>query len=103
MAEIKQRWAIGVEYDGAAYCGWQRQSHCQSVQQKLERALSFVADEAIELQCAGRTDAAVHALEQGAHFETLAERLADGRQLSLAEGYPHPVGAAGDAGISCSI
>ena len=69
-----QKWVIGVEYDGAEFCGWQRQSHCASVQQKLEQALSYVADEGIELSCAGRTDAAVHACEQVAHFESQAER-----------------------------
>jgi len=69
-----QKWVIGIEYDGSSYCGWQRQAHCSSVQQKLEHALSYVADDEIELYCAGRTDAAVHACEQIAHFETAAER-----------------------------
>jgi tRNA pseudouridine38-40 synthase len=44
------------------------------VQQNLESALGFVADHPIELVCAGRTDAGVHAIEQVAHFETSAER-----------------------------
>lgn len=66
--------AIGVEYDGAAYCGWQRQSHSPSVQAQLEKALSYVADQPVELVCAGRTDTGVHACEQVAHFETTAER-----------------------------
>jgi tRNA pseudouridine38-40 synthase len=68
------KYAIGVEYCGAAYCGWQRQSHCESVQQNLESALGFVANHPIELVCAGRTDRGVHAIEQVAHFETTAER-----------------------------
>jgi tRNA pseudouridine38-40 synthase len=68
------KYAIGVEYRGSAYCGWQRQPHCDSVQQNLEQALSFVADHAIELVCAGRTDSGVHAVEQVAHFETGARR-----------------------------
>ena len=68
------KYAIGVEYCGAAYCGWQRQSHCESVQQNLESALGFVANHPIELVCAGRTDSGVHAIEQVAHFETTAER-----------------------------
>lgn len=66
--------ALTVEYDGSAYCGWQRQAHSPSVQQHLEEALSFVADEPIELVCAGRTDTGVHACEQVAHFETAVER-----------------------------
>jgi len=68
------RYAIGVEYCGAAYCGWQRQPHCESVQQHLESALGFVADHAIELVCAGRTDTGVHAMEQVAHFDSDARR-----------------------------
>ncbi len=68
------RWAIGIEYNGAEFCGWQRQSHCSSVQQALEQALSYVADHSIELSCAGRTDAAVHACEQVAHFDSTADR-----------------------------
>ena len=68
------RYAIGVEYAGSAYCGWQRQPHCESIQQHLEDALGFVANHRIELVCAGRTDAGVHAIEQVAHFDSEAER-----------------------------
>ena len=68
------KYAIGVEYSGTAYCGWQRQPHCDSIQQNLESAIGFVADHPIELVCAGRTDTGVHAIEQVAHFETSAER-----------------------------
>lgn len=65
---------LGIEYDGSSYCGWQRQSHSPSVQAEVEQALSFVANEVVELVCAGRTDTAVHACEQIAHFETTVER-----------------------------
>ena len=68
------RYALGVEYCGTDYCGWQRQPHCESVQQNLETALGFVADQPVELVCAGRTDAGVHALEQVAHFDSSAQR-----------------------------
>jgi tRNA pseudouridine38-40 synthase len=68
------KYAIGIEYSGADYCGWQRQSHCESVQQNVESALGFVANHPLELICAGRTDSGVHAIEQIAHFETSAER-----------------------------
>jgi tRNA pseudouridine38-40 synthase len=68
------RLALGIEYDGSAYCGWQRQRHSPSIQQHLEQALAFVADELIELACAGRTDTGVHACQQVAHFSTTAER-----------------------------
>jgi len=68
------KYALGIEYCGAAYCGWQRQLHCESVQQNVESALAFVANQSIQLVCAGRTDSGVHAIEQVAHFETHAER-----------------------------
>ena len=68
------KYAIGVEYCGAAYCGWQRQSHCDSIQQHVEAALGFVANHPIELKCAGRTDTGVHAMEQVAHFESSEQR-----------------------------
>ncbi len=68
------KYALGVEYSGTAYCGWQRQPHCDSVQQHLEAALGFVADHPVDLVCAGRTDSGVHAIEQVAHFTTSAER-----------------------------
>ncbi len=68
------RYALGVEYAGSAYCGWQRQPHCASVQAHLETALGFVADHPVDLVCAGRTDAGVHAIGQVAHFDSGAER-----------------------------
>jgi tRNA pseudouridine38-40 synthase len=68
------RLVLGIEYDGSGYCGWQRQSHSPSVQQHVEKALSFVADHAVELTCAGRTDTGVHACEQIAHFDTESVR-----------------------------
>ena len=69
------RVAVGIEYDGAAFHGWQRQPHANSVQETVEAALSRVADSPVELTCAGRTDAGVHARAQVAHFDTGADRL----------------------------
>ncbi|MDR2000679.1 MAG: tRNA pseudouridine(38-40) synthase TruA [Zoogloeaceae bacterium] len=68
------RIALGVEYDGSAFSGWQTQTHCVTVQDTLERALSAVADETIATVCAGRTDSGVHALMQVAHFDTSSLR-----------------------------
>lgn len=68
------RYALGVEYDGSAYCGWQRQSHSASVQQVLEEALCKVADEEVTVSASGRTDSGVHAWQQCAHFETAQPR-----------------------------
>ncbi|WP_137885824.1 tRNA pseudouridine(38-40) synthase TruA [Pseudomonas sp. 2FE] len=69
------RIALGVEYKGSRYRGWQRQaSGVPTVQEVLETALSRVADSPVSLMCAGRTDAGVHACGQVVHFDTQAER-----------------------------
>ncbi len=69
------RVALALEYDGAAFHGWQRQkSGVASVQAGLERAVGKVADEPVELVCAGRTDAGVHGSYQVVHFDTRAIR-----------------------------
>ena len=68
------RVALGVEYDGSPYCGWQSQADGQTVQDTLQRALSQIASEPISVIAAGRTDTGVHALEQVIHFDTQAER-----------------------------
>jgi len=72
------RIALGIEYDGTDFFGWQRLSHGPSVQAALEAALSFVADappeRPVEVICAGRTDAGVHARCQVIHFDTDALR-----------------------------
>ncbi|MGP4123732.1 MAG: tRNA pseudouridine(38-40) synthase TruA [Sodalis sp. (in: enterobacteria)] len=66
--------ALGIEYDGSAYYGWQRQQEVSSAQACLERALSTIADEPVVVHCAGRTDAGVHATGQVIHFDTRARR-----------------------------
>ncbi|AJI84227.1 tRNA pseudouridine(38-40) synthase [Yersinia enterocolitica] len=66
--------ALGIEYNGSRYFGWQRQQEVASVQACLEAALSKVANEPIGVLCAGRTDAGVHATGQVVHFITTAER-----------------------------
>lgn len=68
------RIALGIEYDGGRYFGWQRQAEVDSVQAQLEKALSYIANEPIEVFCAGRTDAGVHGTGQVVHFETTATR-----------------------------
>ena len=70
------RWAIGLEYDGSVYAGWQTQESAPSIQSVAEKALSIVADHAVSLTGAGRTDAGVHALGQVAHFDASAVRSA---------------------------
>lgn len=67
--------ALGVRYDGAAYHGWQsQQGGLATVQDRVQRALSRVANHDVVVTCAGRTDAGVHATAQVIHFNTEAER-----------------------------
>jgi len=68
------RIALGVEYDGSRFCGWQTQPDGCAVQDALERALGEIAGEPVATVCAGRTDAGVHALGQVVHFDTAARR-----------------------------
>lgn len=77
-----QRYALGVEYDGSGFCGWQRLSKHgeperegeETLQAALENAISFVAGHPVETICAGRTDAGVHAVCQVVHFDSTAVR-----------------------------
>ncbi len=85
------RIALGIEYDGSAYSGWQRQSHAPSVQGELEVALSRIADHPVRLTAAGRTDAGVHALMQVAHFDTDAERPEQAWVRGACAAGPHDV------------
>lgn len=68
------RIALGIEYNGADFAGWQRQESGRTVQAALEQALSKIAASPVLTQCAGRTDAGVHASAQVVHFNTTAER-----------------------------
>ncbi|WP_150048138.1 MULTISPECIES: tRNA pseudouridine(38-40) synthase TruA [Methylomonas] len=68
------RIVLGLEYDGSAYAGWQWQAGKPTVQSELQRALSKIADQAVTVHCAGRTDAGVHAIEQVVHFDTPVQR-----------------------------
>lgn len=68
------RIALGVEYQGTRFHGWQSQAGYSTVQSEVEQALSQVADQPIEVFCAGRTDAGVHAIGQVIHFDTSVKR-----------------------------
>lgn len=68
------RIALGVEYDGSRYQGWQSQRSVDTVQKVVERALSRVAGERVRVHCSGRTDTGVHATGQVVHFDTTAQR-----------------------------
>lgn len=66
--------ALGIEYDGYGYKGWQRQALIPTVQFILEQAISYVANHEVITFCAGRTDAGVHSTGQVIHFETHSTR-----------------------------
>ncbi len=69
------RIALGIEYNGSGFHGWQmQQPGIRSVQLVVEQAIAKVADHAVRVHCAGRTDTGVHALEQIIHFDTQAQR-----------------------------
>lgn len=69
------RIALGIEYDGSDFAGWQYQEgEVSTVQGGVEHALSTVADHSVRVICAGRTDAGVHATAQVVHFDSDAER-----------------------------
>jgi tRNA pseudouridine38-40 synthase len=68
------RIAMGVEYDGSGFCGWQTQPAGCAVQDRLETALAQIAGVAVATICAGRTDAGVHALAQVVHFDCTVGR-----------------------------
>lgn len=74
MSAARRRVAALVEYDGSAYAGWQFQAHAPSIQDAVQRAVGFVAGHPVDVVCAGRTDAGVHAVGQIVHFETDARR-----------------------------
>ncbi len=66
--------ALGIEYDGSGFCGWQTQSGGCAVQDRLEQACAGIAGMPVKTICAGRTDAGVHALGQVVHFDCPVER-----------------------------
>lgn len=68
------RVALGIEYDGSRFLGWQTQPDGGAVQDSLEPALCAIAAEPVAVTCAGRTDRGVHAREQVVHFDTRARR-----------------------------
>lgn len=73
MADV-QRVALGLEYDGSAFCGWQTQPGRCAVQDRLEQALAAIHGGPVRTITAGRTDAGVHAVGQVVHFDAANRR-----------------------------
>jgi len=86
-----QRIALGIEYDGTAYSGWQSQPHAPSIQDCLNHSISEVAAIATECVGAGRTDAGVHATGQVAHFESSAARSSRSWLLGINSNLPDDI------------
>lgn len=85
------RIALGIEYDGTDFFGWQRLTEGPSVQGAVEEALSKVAAHPVLVSCAGRTDAGVHGRCQVVHFDTDARRELRGWVLGACSNLPASV------------
>ena len=93
------RFALGVEYDGSDFSGWQRLNRPgeperrgePTLQASVEEALSFVAGHPVEVVCAGRTDAGVHAACQVVHFDSSAARAPRGWVLGATTRLPESI------------
>ncbi len=85
------RLALGLEYDGRGYAGWQHQGHARAVQTVVEEALGRVANHPVRVTAAGRTDSGVHATLQVIHFDTEVERSPRGWMLGTNSNLPPDV------------
>jgi len=88
---VLQKYALLIEYDGREFKGWQKQTNppVRSIEEELEQAVSFIANEPVKLICAGRTDAGVHAMNQVVHFETTAIRPKRAWMLGINSNLPN--------------
>ena len=94
------RVALGIEYDGTSYNGWQRQKTGLGVQQRVEEALEVVANHPVDVVCAGRTDTGVHASGQVVHFDTRSERSERGWLLGANTNLPDDINVSWVAPVS---
>lgn len=90
---MKVRYVIEVAYDGSNYHGWQKQSDDRTIQGEIEKALSIIFRENVEIMGSGRTDAGVHAEQQYAHFDLPASVKVDSHATlhSLRGIVPHDI------------
>lgn len=85
------RIALGVEYMGANYSGWQRQQSVDSVQTRVEKALANIIGQKLDITCAGRTDRGVHATAQVVHFDSPVARPLKAYTRGMNTAMPHDV------------
>jgi tRNA pseudouridine38-40 synthase len=97
------RVALGIEYDGTDFLGWQRLAHGPSVAAEVEAALSYVADHPVRVTCAGRTDAGVHARCQVAHFDSGAVRDARAWVLGATTRLPRTIAVLWAQQVACDF
>ncbi len=98
-APASQRYALGIEYDGSEFSGWQRltrpgepdRPNEPTVQAAVEDAVSSVAGTRVDVVCAGRTDAGVHAAGQVVHFDSPVRRDPRGWTLGVTSRLPPSV------------
>lgn len=88
---MMKRIALGIEYIGTAYHGWQSQTDLNTIQGQLEQALSRVANMPITVKCAGRTDSGVHSLGQVIHFDTEVIRTERAWTMGANAYLPHDI------------
>ncbi|MCS6997336.1 MAG: tRNA pseudouridine(38-40) synthase TruA [Casimicrobiaceae bacterium] len=86
------RWALGLDYAGTSYAGWQRQAGADTVQARIEQALSAVAQAPVTVVAAGRTDAGVHASLQIVHFDAPVPRPASAWARGTQRYLPRAIG-----------
>ena len=99
-AELTQRIALVIQYQGTNYHGWQRQPKHSSVQEEIEKAISTVVGHDVTLHGAGRTDSGVHAAAQVAHFN-IASRIPASKWASILNSYlPRDILVRASAGVS---
>jgi len=85
------RIALGVEYQGSGFSGWQFQDQTRTAQGELDKALSQIANHPVTTTCAGRTDSGVNASGQIVHFDTTAERPLRAWTFGTNTALPHDI------------
>jgi len=104
LKEGYRRVCLLISYDGADYCGWQRQKGAVTVQELIEKALEKVLKEKVQLIGSGRTDTKVHAIGQVAHFDTKNQSVpVEAFPLALNRYLPHSIRIIAGKGVNATF